>query len=490
MKIAAGFALSSLLLIVIGVVSFTSFSKLTTTSEWVTHTHEVLEHTVNVMGDLKDAETGQRGYIVTGDETYLEPYTSGSTQVDGVIRELRQLTADNPAAQKRIDALEPLVAAKLAELKLTIDMRKNGDAEGAVKRIKAGEGKRYMDDIRRILGDMESEERSLLQQRNAEAVAAASTAKSFIVLGTLICLVAVILAGTWLTRSLGRQIGESVGHIQSSATELQAAANQQATATKEQATAMSEITTTISELLATSRQIAESAQRVAQIAGQTATAARSGDDTVAAAHESIAAIRQQVDLIVTHMLDLGKKSQQIGAVLDIVAELAEQTNILAINATIEAAGANEAGRRFAVVADEIRKLADRVAGSTKEIRTLIDDVRSSVNATVMTTEGGSKSVDAGAKLFSEVAASFGEIAGLVGTTTEAAREIELSTKQQTTAVEQVNVAITSAAQATKETEASSGQTLQTSGELSALSYALLRIVQPQAKQPHHGSAAA
>jgi methyl-accepting chemotaxis protein len=201
---------------------------------------------------------------------------------------------------------------------------------------------------------------------------------------------------------------------------------------------------------------------------------------VAAAHDSIATIRRQVDLIVSNMLELGRKSQQIGAVLDIVAELAEQTNILAINATIEAAGANEAGKRFAVVADEIRKLADRVAGSTKEIRGLIEDIRSSVNTTIMTTEGGSKSVDAGTKLFSEVAAAFGEIASLVSTTTEAAREIELSTKQQSTAVEQVNVAITSAAQATKETEASSGQTLQTAVELSGLSHALMRIVQPQA----------
>ena len=81
--------------------------------------------------------------------------------------------------------------------------------------------------------------------------------------------------------------------------------------------------------------------------------------------------------------------QQIGSVLDIVSELAEQTNILAINATIEAAGAGEAGKRFAVVADEIRKLADRVTGSTKEIRMLNDEVRSAVNTTVMATETGS-----------------------------------------------------------------------------------------------------
>ncbi|MEI9986937.1 MAG: methyl-accepting chemotaxis protein [Aliidongia sp.] len=174
---------------------------------------------------------------------------------------------------------------------------------------------------------------------------------------------------------------------------------------------MSEITTTISELLATSRQIAESAQRVAHIADQTATAARSGHGTVDTAQDSISGIRRQVDQIVGHMLELGKKSQEIGSVLDIVAELSEQTNILAINATIEAAGAGDSGRRFAVVADEIRKLADRVGGSTKEIRTLIDEVRSAVNTTVMATETGSKAVDAGSRQFGDVAAAFRQIAG-------------------------------------------------------------------------------
>jgi len=183
---------------------------------------------------------------------------------------------------------------------------------------------------------------------------------------------------------------------------------------------------------------------------------------------------------VTHMLDLGKKSQQIGGILEVITELAEQTNILAINATIEAAGAGESGKRFAAVADEIRKLADRVGGSTKEIRGLIDDIRAAVNTTVMTTEGGTKAVDAGARQFSEVEKAFRHIAVLASTTTEAAREIELSTKQQSTAVEQVNVAVVNIAQATREIEASSSQTFQTVSELTGLSRDLMAMVQSQA----------
>ena len=125
------------------------------------------------------------------------------------------------------------------------------------------------------------------------------------------------------------------------------------------------------------------------------------------------ALKRQVDQIVGHMLALGKKSQQVGSVLDLINELAEQTNILAINATIESAGAGESGRRFAVVAEEIRKLADRVGGSTKEIRGLIDDIRTSTNTTVMATEDGVKSVDAGTRQFGEVTGAIRQIADQV-----------------------------------------------------------------------------
>jgi methyl-accepting chemotaxis protein len=374
--------------------------------------------------------------------------------------------------------MSPLIDAKLAVLKQTIDLRRTQGFDAALKVISTNVGKTYLDEIRALVVEADQEEAALLKQRTADARSSADLTIAVILWGGLFGVVAVGAIGWFITSSLSRQIGNAVAQVQSSSAELQAAANQQATGAKEQATAMNEISTTISELLATSRQIAESAQRVAQTAEQTAGAARSGHGTVDVTHESISGIRRQVDQIVTHMLGLGKNSQEIGAVLEIVSELAEQTNILAINATIEAAGAGETGKRFAVVADEIRKLADRVGGSTKEIRTLIDDVRSAVNTTVMATETGSKAVDAGSRQFGDVASSFQQISGLVTTTTEAAREIELSTKQQTSAVEQVNVAISNVAQASKETEASASQTLQTVSQLAGLSRDLLRIIRP------------
>jgi methyl-accepting chemotaxis protein len=293
----------------------------------------------------------------------------------------------------------------------------------------------------------------------------------------IITTILAVLAATYLSRALRRRIGAAVHGVQSSSTELEAAAHQQVSSTQELTTTTSEITVTIRELLATSRQIAESAQRVVQIAEQTRSSSRTGDQTVQRTQEAIGRIKGQVDQIVNRMVDLGRKSQQIGSILELINELAEQTNILSINASIEAAGAGETGKRFAVVADEIRRLADHVGGSAREIRTLIDEIRAAANATVMATEDGSKSVDAGAKQFTEVLATFKGITEQVGLTNEAAREIELSTRQQTAAVEQLNVAIGGVSQAAKETQSSSSQTLATCSELADVSRQLSALIQ-------------
>lgn len=479
-KLGAGYGLAGLVLLVISVVSYRTTVNLVENDRLVGHTYLVRAEFARLIAALTDAETGQRGYLLTGEDAYLAPYRAALDEIKDLLDDVRRLTADNPSQQRRVAAMEPLVASKLAELKQTIELRRTQGYDTAAKLVASDTGKQLMDRLRALVGEADREEAALLQRRAAAAGSVARSTMAIILWGGLAGMAAVAAIGWLITRSVGAQVTAAVGQVQSSSAELQAAANQQANGSRELATAMSEITTTISELLATSRQIAESAQRVAQIAEQTAGSARSGHGTVDQAQESIAGIRRQVDQIVAHMLDLGKKSQQIGAVLDIVFELAEQTNILAINATIEAAGAGESGRRFAVVADEIRKLADRVGGSTKEIRALIDEVRSAVNTTVMATETGSKAVDAGARQFDEVAAGFRQIADQVGTTTDAAREIELSTKQQSTAVEQVNVAIANVAQGARETESSAGQTLQTASLLAGLSRELMRIIRPGA----------
>ena len=132
-KVAGGFALSFLLLLAIGTVAFRSINSLTRTNELVVHARDVIVHISDLLSLAKDAETGQRGYVITADESYLEPYQAAITRLPVVIQQLRQLTVDNADQQKRLDAVEPLIAAKLAELKQTIDLRKKGDLDQTEK---------------------------------------------------------------------------------------------------------------------------------------------------------------------------------------------------------------------------------------------------------------------------------------------------------------------------------------------------------------------
>lgn len=479
-KLGVGFGFAGLVLLVIGMTGYFSTHRLIENDKLVSHTHQVRRDLSELLSELKDAETGQRGFVITGIESFLSPYLSAVEQIKTTYEHLRSLTSDNPDQQRRLERLKPLIDAKLAELKRTIDMRRKDGLELTAKLVSDGEGMELMDDMRKIMSEMDRQEHDLLEKRSVAAEETAALTKAVIYWGSLGGLILIGLFGWFIVTSLRQQISSAVQHIQSSSSELQTAATQQTTVSREQAASMSEIATTIKELVVTARQIAESAQRVAGIAEETARGARSGDQTLQNAQEAVTDIRGQVDLIVSHMLDLGRKSQQIGGILDVINELAEQTNILAINASIEAAGAGDSGRRFGVVADEIRKLADRVSGSTKDIKSLIEEIRGAVHTTVMATESGSKAVDVGGRQFREVSAAFQLIVRLVETTTEASREIELSTKQQTTAVEQVNESISDMAQASKESEVSSTQTLQTVTELTRLSRDLARLIQSQA----------
>ncbi|WP_437931659.1 CHASE3 domain-containing protein [Sorangium sp. So ce291] len=476
-QIAASLLFPLIVLIMLAVVSVHNAARLLEISQELKQTYRVLAELDELHTHFLDAETGQRGFIITGDEAFLEPYEVALRSIDADYEELRRLTADSLVEQERLDRLRPIMRDKLEEMRLTIEQRRREGAEAAARAVASGRGRRAMDELRAVAGELRAEEVRVLEARERQAADSERRLLATLTAGSTFTILVVAGVGFLIIRGINRRVRSATRRIESSATELQAAATQQAQGSKEQATTSTEVSATMRELLSTSHQIAESTQRVTQIAADTAAAARAGDDTVKRAREGIDGVQRQVEQIVLHMLDFGKKSQEIGGILQIINELAEQTNILAINATIEAAGAGDAGRRFGVVADEIRKLADRVGGSTKEIRALIEEIRSAANTTVIATESGSKAVDASARQFGDVATSFRQISELVSSTAEASREIELSTKQQATAVEQVNAALLDVARTARETEASSSVTLKTSSELAALSKDLVRLVQ-------------
>jgi methyl-accepting chemotaxis protein len=475
-KLAAGFAAVVVLTLISSLVSVRALHTV------VADKDRVLAENAGKLIDaerlrtaIQEKAASSRGYLLTSKDTHLERLATARADISRLVGQLKTRVTTNEG-RELIARVEQVGGEHDQAIDRVIAMRKQGATIEEVARVfdETVSPKRFALD--KVIDEFVALEERLLENAKSASTGVATAASRLVVTIIFLSVAVAVVLAVFLARRLNRDIGAAIQHIRSSSAELQSASTQQVTSAREQATSMSEISTTVSELLATSRQIAESAQRVAHISEETVGAAKSGDQTVRSAHESITGIKLHVDHVVTYMLDLGKKSQQIGSVVDIINELAEQTNILSINASIEAAGAGEGGRRFAVVADEIRKLAERTGGSTREIAALIEEIRAAVNTTVMATEGGAKAVDAGARQFEEVTAAFAHIVKLVATSTDAAREIELSTKQQSTAVEQVNIAIVNAAQATKESEASSSQTLQTAGQLANLSAELARLV--------------
>ncbi len=153
--------------------------------------------------------------------------------------------------------------------------------------------------------------------------------------------------------------------------------SEQASGAAQQAAAVTETSATVEELAQTSKQIAENSQSVAAIAERTLASAEEGMQTVADTADGIEEIRESTQAASDRILALGERSQEIGRVLVIIDDIAEQTKILALNAAIEAARAGEAGKGFAVVAEEIRKLADSVTESTSEIGRVVREIQSS-----------------------------------------------------------------------------------------------------------------
>jgi methyl-accepting chemotaxis protein len=579
-KIGSGFGLALAALMVVGAVSYNSTAKLIDSAEWVGHTHEVLNGLDDLLSLMKDAETGQRGYVITGEARYLEPYQGAREVVGQKQKSLRELIADNPIQQQRLTAMEPLVNSKFAELQETIDLRTTKGFEAAERVVITDRGKNDMDSIRKLVGEMQEEETGLLSKRSAEEKGRAHRTEMTIILGSLGAFGLLGLVGVFLTRNIAVPLGqlsaaarkiasgdlsaqvisngrqdevgilattftemtnslgqmarlaeqisdgdltvevkpksekdvlgkafaimveklrritaemqESIGVLSSSAQQIVATTTQVASAATETATAVAETTTTIEEVKQTAQLATQKAKYVSESAQRANQVSESGKKSAADSIEAMKQIREQMESIAESIVRLSERGQAIGEIMLAVNDLAEQSNLLAVNASIEAAKAGEQGKGFAVVAQEVRNLAEQSKQATVQVRSILNDIQKATNAAVMVTEQASKAVEAGVKQSVQAGESVQKLGESIAEAAQAATQIAASSQQQMAGMDQVAQAMENIKTASTQNVASTKQTetaARNIGELGRKLEQLVALYKVNAKERSMGATA-
>jgi methyl-accepting chemotaxis protein len=254
------------------------------------------------------------------------------------------------------------------------------------------------------------------------------------------------------------QVRKAVETIVATASEIQAAAIQQNTTILEQDSAVTQTVATVEEVRTTVKQTADRAQAVANTSQQSVLVSRSGQQAVADNVNGMQMIRQRVESIAETILMLSQHTQQIGEIINTVNALADQSKLLALNASIEAARAGEEGRGFAVVAMEVRQLAEQSRAATARVRDILSEIQQATNTAVMVTEEGSKGAEQGIELVERTGQAIRTLTMTIEEAAQAAAQIAASTHQQTNGMDQLAAAMLQIKKASEQTASGTRQT--------------------------------
>lgn len=274
-----------------------------------------------------------------------------------------------------------------------------------------------------------------------------------------------------------RKVSDLTVNVSSSVLEISSAIEQQAAIATEQSASVTEISSTMEELSASSTQIAENSESVVKIAAESLHETKNGTAAVERVVMQMDEIRKDNQESINEIVKLGKKSKEIGKVMEIINNIADQTKLIAFNAALEASSAGEAGKRFGVVASEIRRLADNVMESTGDIENKINEIQEAVNHLVIASEKGSKKIEHGMESSYQTVDILKDILAGAQSTSDAAKQISLSTQQQKTASEQVVISLKDITMGAEQTADGARQTLSITEDLTALSTTLIGLVE-------------
>jgi twitching motility protein PilJ len=277
-------------------------------------------------------------------------------------------------------------------------------------------------------------------------------------------------------RSLVQTITDTSVQVASSAQETQATAMHLAEAAEHQAQEINSASDRISEIAASIDQVSKNSAESADVAQRSVQIATKGAGVVRQTIQGMDSIRDQIQETSKRIKRLGESSQEIGSIVELINDISEQTNILALNAAIQAASAGEAGRGFAVVADEVQRLAERASNATKRIETLVQTIQSDTNEAVSSMEQTTSEVVAGARLAEDAGTALGEIEKVSSDLSNLIQGISSAAQQQSSAASNITQTMNTIQQITSQTSQGANQTAASIGNLAQLAADLRRSV--------------
>ncbi|MFH0821711.1 MAG: CHASE3 domain-containing protein [Pseudomonadota bacterium] len=463
----------------------------------------------------------QLWYVLSGKEEFLAQYQDAKKKAFAMIEQVKESVADNPQQVKTLDetaaifkdwmntVLEPEMKTRgeIAKSKTMMDMKAY---------VNKGEDKIRFDKFKQVMDAFRAREDSLMADRRKTADHTASLTRKLLAAGTVVAvfvalLIAIVLSGRivrplFKAVSLAESIGEgdlsrtievntrdevgklckalnsmvenlrsqinrvmlAVDVLVSESAEVAATVAQVAASTAQTSSALTELTTTVEEVKGSARVASDMAKGVAKSARESVQVAEAGKKFTENTIEKMNLIKDQMESIGETVVRLSEHSRQIGAIIATVQDIADQSNLLAVNASIEAARAGDQGKGFAVVAQEIKSLADQSRQATEQVRTILEDTGKWVSAVVMATEQGSKAVQSGVEQSVRSGEVIGTLSGGVVSSSQSASVIQTASEQQSVGVEQVSDAMVTIEQAMRRISDSTGQLEAAAQKLSEL----------------------
>ena len=553
---------------VINIIGLMNFNEVIDSHKWVSHTHETIEEGSALEKAALDMETGLRGYLITGEDVFLEPYIQGEKDIVRIAQHLKEESLDNESKGYIIKADEIITKWEAEVANKYIELRKELDNSPQTlmtmsELVAQQKGKTYFDAFRTEMKKFKERETTLLTQLNDKSLAVTKITNNIIIFGTLAALLLALFITIFivkkitdpilmikeaalkisrgetdvvidvnsndelsemaeafkvmikslndislvaykigqgdldvdikqrsekdeLSKSLANmitnlnmimsQIQEGTLALNSAANEIFATTAQVSSGASQTSAALTETSSSIEEIKQTAQKSSSKAMQTSENASQTLESAKVGSDELLNNMKGLIQIKEKMDLIASNIIKLSEQSQMISEIITTVEDIANQSNLLAVNASIEAVKAGEHGKGFSVVSQELKNLAEQSKQGTKQVQKIIFDIQKVTGTLVMVAEQGGKAVESGVQQAQNAKTSMDQVNAVILNSTNTSKQIVASYNQELAGMEQISSAMKSIQTATMQNLSSIKQVEASAKNLNTLSHSLKEVL--------------